>query len=257
VHQRLRQRLHHLAASPPPAPVLQALEYEEFTAFDRRRWPKTRFVGMMQVRGGFDPFTWYFTGKQGCPTARAGGIHVRCLQQRSLLRQRSASPPPSAPQYDGDLKLPTRFLVPPPAISGTSGEPHPLFSCCCRACCAVPIPCFMDAHSSSFRIWAPLTSNAPLNAPPPTPAGEFMAKNGLKTFVCSETQKFGHVTFFWNGNRSGYFNEELETYVEVGGGGSGGGLCCVVLWVLFLCVCVWGGGGGRGGPARCSQATAS
>lgn len=24
-----------------------------------------------------------------------------------------------------------------------------------------------------------------------------------------------HVTFFWNGNRSGYFNEALETYVEV------------------------------------------
>jgi 2,3-bisphosphoglycerate-independent phosphoglycerate mutase len=43
-----------------------------------------------------------------------------------------------------------------------------------------------------------------------------MAKNGLKTFVCSETQKFGHVTFFWNGNRSGYFDEALETYLEVG-----------------------------------------
>ena len=23
------------------------------------------------------------------------------------------------------------------------------------------------------------------------------------------------VTFFWNGNRSGYFKEELETYVEI------------------------------------------
>ena len=23
------------------------------------------------------------------------------------------------------------------------------------------------------------------------------------------------VTFFWNGNVSGYFNEELETYVEI------------------------------------------
>ena len=23
------------------------------------------------------------------------------------------------------------------------------------------------------------------------------------------------MTFFWNGNRSGYFNEDLETYVEV------------------------------------------
>lgn len=25
-------------------------------------------------------------------------------------------------QYDGDLKLPTNYLVPPPAISGTSGK---------------------------------------------------------------------------------------------------------------------------------------
>jgi 2,3-bisphosphoglycerate-independent phosphoglycerate mutase len=32
---------------------------------------------------------------------------------------------------------------------------------------------------------------------------------------CSETVKFGHVTFFWNGNRSGYFDEKLETYVEI------------------------------------------
>lgn len=31
----------------------------------------------------------------------------------------------------------------------------------------------------------------------------------------SETVKFGHVTFFWNGNRSGYFNSELEEYVEI------------------------------------------
>jgi len=31
----------------------------------------------------------------------------------------------------------------------------------------------------------------------------------------SETQKFGHVTYFWNGNRSGKFSEELETYIEI------------------------------------------
>ena len=31
----------------------------------------------------------------------------------------------------------------------------------------------------------------------------------------SETQKFGHVTYFWNGNRTDKFNEELETYEEV------------------------------------------
>lgn len=35
------------------------------------------------------------------------------------------------------------------------------------------------------------------------------------SFFCSETVKFGHVTFFWNGNRSGYFNSEMEEYVEV------------------------------------------
>ena len=37
----------------------------------------------------------------------------------------------------------------------------------------------------------------------------------MRTFACSETQKFGHVTFFWNGNRSGYFDESLETYLEI------------------------------------------
>ncbi|THU59770.1 hypothetical protein C4D60_Mb07t05560 [Musa balbisiana] len=31
----------------------------------------------------------------------------------------------------------------------------------------------------------------------------------------SETVKFGHVTFFWNGNRSGYFNSSMEEYVEI------------------------------------------
>ncbi|KAF7129587.1 hypothetical protein RHSIM_Rhsim10G0060900 [Rhododendron simsii] len=31
----------------------------------------------------------------------------------------------------------------------------------------------------------------------------------------NETVKFGHVTFFWNGNRSGYFNREMEEYVEI------------------------------------------
>ncbi len=66
-------------------------------------------------------------------------------------------------QYDGDLKLPNRFLVPPPAILDTMGE--------------------------------------------------WFAKAGLAQFACSETQKFGHVTYFWNGNRSNKF--EGETYLEV------------------------------------------
>lgn len=34
-------------------------------------------------------------------------------------------------------------------------------------------------------------------------------------FFNSETVKFGHVTFFWNGNRSGYFNQDMEEYVEI------------------------------------------
>lgn len=66
-------------------------------------------------------------------------------------------------QYDGDLKLPARFLVAPPAIKNTSGE--------------------------------------------------WFSKLGIDQFACSETQKFGHVTYFWNGNRSGKFNG--ETYLEV------------------------------------------
>jgi 2,3-bisphosphoglycerate-independent phosphoglycerate mutase len=45
--------------------------------------------------------------------------------------------------------------------------------------------------------------------------GELLARNGVKQLACAETQKFGHMTYFWNGNRSGKFSEELETYVEV------------------------------------------
>merc|ERR1719188_1267223 len=94
--------------------ISKAFEYENFTSFDRVRYPKNlRFAGMLQ--------------------------------------------------YDGDLKLPANYLVPPPFIEKTSGE--------------------------------------------------YMVKNGLSIFACSETQKFGHVTFFWNGNRSGYLDESMENYV--------------------------------------------
>ncbi len=44
---------------------------------------------------------------------------------------------------------------------------------------------------------------------------EYLCDEGVKSFAISETQKFGHVTYFWNGNRSGYINENLETYVEI------------------------------------------
>lgn len=68
-------------------------------------------------------------------------------------------------QYDGDLKLPARFLVEPPAINRTMGE--------------------------------------------------YLARSGVRQLAVSETQKFGHVTYFWNGNRSGKFDDELETYIEI------------------------------------------
>jgi len=68
-------------------------------------------------------------------------------------------------QYDGDLKLPNRFLVSPPAIDRTFGE--------------------------------------------------YLARSGVTQYAISETQKFGHVTYFWNGNRSGKFDDKLETYVEI------------------------------------------
>ena len=45
--------------------------------------------------------------------------------------------------------------------------------------------------------------------------GEYLAAEGLRTLAISETQKFGHVTYFFNGNKSGKFDETLETYVEI------------------------------------------
>jgi 2,3-bisphosphoglycerate-independent phosphoglycerate mutase len=68
-------------------------------------------------------------------------------------------------QYDGDLGIPSRFLVEPPAIDRT--------------------------------------------------VGEYLARNGVTQLAISETQKFGHVTYFWNGNRSGAFDEGSETYIEI------------------------------------------
>lgn len=44
---------------------------------------------------------------------------------------------------------------------------------------------------------------------------ELLVENGINEYACSETQKYGHVTYFWNGNRSEKFSEELETWEEV------------------------------------------
>ncbi len=44
---------------------------------------------------------------------------------------------------------------------------------------------------------------------------ELLCERGVGQIACSETQKFGHVTYFWNGNRSGAFDAELERYIEI------------------------------------------
>ncbi len=68
-------------------------------------------------------------------------------------------------EYDGDLHIPSKYLVAPPEITNTMGE--------------------------------------------------YLANSGIAQLAISETQKYGHVTYFWNGNKSGKFSEELETYIEV------------------------------------------
>ena len=47
------------------------------------------------------------------------------------------------------------------------------------------------------------------------PVGAYMCANGISSFAISETQKYGHVTYFWNGNKSGFIDQKLETYLEI------------------------------------------
>ena len=68
-------------------------------------------------------------------------------------------------EYDGDLHIPSKYLVNPPEISNTMSE--------------------------------------------------YLTNTGITELAISETQKYGHVTYFWNGNKSGKFSEELETYIEI------------------------------------------
>lgn len=44
---------------------------------------------------------------------------------------------------------------------------------------------------------------------------EELNKYGIREYAVSETQKYGHVTYFWNGNRIDKFDENLETYDKV------------------------------------------
>ncbi len=53
---------------------------------------------------------------------------------------------------------------------------------------------------------------------PPLIAGtisEYLCGSGVSAYAVSETQKFGHVTYFWNGNKSGYVDERLEKFEEI------------------------------------------
>jgi 2,3-bisphosphoglycerate-independent phosphoglycerate mutase len=43
----------------------------------------------------------------------------------------------------------------------------------------------------------------------------YLCAEEITSFAISETQKFGHVTYFWNGNRSGYIDKSFETYIEI------------------------------------------
>ncbi len=45
--------------------------------------------------------------------------------------------------------------------------------------------------------------------------GEYLVASGVSTYAISETQKYGHVTYFFNGNKLGKFDENLEVYEEV------------------------------------------
>jgi 2,3-bisphosphoglycerate-independent phosphoglycerate mutase len=44
---------------------------------------------------------------------------------------------------------------------------------------------------------------------------QYLVSHNINEYAVSETQKFGHVTYFWNGNRSEKFSETLETWEEI------------------------------------------
>jgi 2,3-bisphosphoglycerate-independent phosphoglycerate mutase len=44
---------------------------------------------------------------------------------------------------------------------------------------------------------------------------EYLCANGIAQFAAAETQKYGHVTYFWNGNCSGLLDPATGRYVDV------------------------------------------
>ena len=47
------------------------------------------------------------------------------------------------------------------------------------------------------------------------PLTMYLCAEGIQQYAIAETHKFGHVTYFYNGNREGYINPDLEKYVEI------------------------------------------
>jgi 2,3-bisphosphoglycerate-independent phosphoglycerate mutase len=46
-------------------------------------------------------------------------------------------------------------------------------------------------------------------------SSQYICNMGIKSYAIAETHKFGHVTYFWNGNRTGYINDKLEKFEEI------------------------------------------
>ncbi len=44
---------------------------------------------------------------------------------------------------------------------------------------------------------------------------EYLVASKVSQLAIAETQKFGHVTYFWNGNRTEMFDPKSETYIEI------------------------------------------
>ncbi len=44
---------------------------------------------------------------------------------------------------------------------------------------------------------------------------EYLVHQGVRQLATAETQKFGHVTYFWNGNNSEKFDPRMEDWIEV------------------------------------------
>jgi 2,3-bisphosphoglycerate-independent phosphoglycerate mutase len=85
--------------------------------------------------------------------------------------------------------------------AGPGGEPAP------RVAFAGMLQYDGDALVPSEYLVAPPTIDRTIS--------EYLCAEGVRSFAVSETQKFGHVTYFWNGNRSGFIDPTLETYVEI------------------------------------------